>query len=546
MNTPPCFEPPAASIEMLIAVYPAAVLTLYSVITRSFPTLVTACSRSVYLAFVVMVSGLCLLAKKPTARAIAKQLGIVSHDALTRMLTHSCWTASLVMNALLNQALLSQTGSVLPSIMILDDVLIPKPCARWIAGAYWDWDHAQRRRTFGHRLVVVVWTNGLLVVPVAYALWHKRHSAYFLGAQAEWNDTQYQQFLTRFPTMSPLLEPLVRREAERVLLPLRDLMAWQKALIPKDAWAVIAEHAAVTGRRYRSKNELARCLLYLLVRKGLSCDYITFDSWYASKQNLNMLTRLGLLYVTAIPCSRKIETAHRPRFGDEVLDSPLRVEETAALFATRDYIPYPQERLRALRLRVRLQGVRHSASLVIITRQDWQGFLRKFLPATHPIHTQRRSPDPNVYLLTNAVEWSTCQVIRSYRTRWSIECVFREMKQSLGLGACQHRSLEAVTRHVALVMFAAVCLQLIRQQFIDAQPEQNISMTLGEVKKRLQSSVMISGAAIEPSGIFRGELRPMPRALFDQCTTLAGDVVIGNSGDMILKTTAIKEHYNDA
>lgn len=546
MNTHSCFEPPAASIEMLIAVYPAAVLTLYSVITKSFPTVVTACSRPVYIAFVVMVSGVCLLAKKPTARAIADQLGIVSHDALTRMLTHSCWTASLLMNALLNQALLSQTGSVLPSVMILDDVLIPKPFARWIAGAYWDWDHAQHRRTFGHRLVVVVWTNGMLVVPVAYALWHKRHSAYFLGSHAEFTDTQYQQFLTLFPAMHPLIDPLVQRDTERIVLPLNGLTAWQKALVPKKAWAVIAEHAAVTGRRYRTKNDLARCLIYLLVRKGLSCDYITFDSWYASKQNLNMLTRLGLIYVTAVPCSRKIETARRPRSVDDVIDSHRRVDEAAAIFATRDYIPYAQERLRALRLQVGLQGLSHSASLVIIKRQDWYGFLRKILPKNHPIHTHRCPPDPNVYLLTNAVEWSTCQVIRSYRTRWSIECLFREMKQSLGLGACQHRSLEAVTRHVALVMFAAVCLQLIRQHFTDSQPEQITSMTIGEVKKRLQSSVIISGGFVEPSGIFTGELRPMPRKIFDQFTNPAGPVVIGSSGLMMLKTTTIKGPYSDA
>jgi len=41
---------------------------------------------------------------------------------------------------------------VLPSCLVLDDVLIPKPFSRWIAGAYWDWDHADRRTVFGHRL----------------------------------------------------------------------------------------------------------------------------------------------------------------------------------------------------------------------------------------------------------------------------------------------------------------------------------------------------------------------------------------------------------
>lgn len=109
MTTHPCFEPPAASIEMLIAVYPAAILTLYSVITKSFPTVVATCSRPVYIAFVVMVSGVCLLAKKPTARAIAEQLGIVSHDALTRMLT------PFVLDGVLADECPGESGAVVPN-----------------------------------------------------------------------------------------------------------------------------------------------------------------------------------------------------------------------------------------------------------------------------------------------------------------------------------------------------------------------------------------------------------------------------------------------
>jgi hypothetical protein len=544
-NTALFSGPPMASIEMLVAVYPSAVVTLFSVITTSFPMLVTACSRPVYIAFVVMVSGLCLLAKKPTATAIATRLGVVSHDALTRMLTHACWTASLLMNALVNQALLCQTGSVLPSVLICDDVLIPKPCARWIAGAYWDWDHAQHRRTYGHRIVVVVWTNGIMVVPVAFALWHKRHSAYFLAPEAVFADSEYQQFLTRFPDMAVVLSPLMHTENDTHTLAVNEVKPWQRALIPKTAWSVIAEHAGVKGRHYRTKNELARCLIYLVVRKGVSCDFITFDSWYASKENLNMLTRLGLSYVTALPCSRKLASARRVQSGDEVITSSQRVDATAAMFATRDFIPYGREKIRAMRLLVSLHGLRHGAALTIIKRQDWHGFLRKILPTNHPIHKHPK-PAPNIYLLTNAVDWSTCWTLRSYRMRWLIECLFRDAKQHLGLGACQHRSLKAVTRHIALVFFAAVCLQLIRRQFAQSQPEHFTDMTIGEVKKRLQSQVLISGSCVEPSGMLSGELRPMPRETFERITNPAGPEVIGNSTLMVLESPAIKELYTDA
>ncbi len=537
--------PPAAHIEALIEVYPAAILTLYQVIMKGFPSAVTVFSRPVYCSFVVMVTGLCVLAKKPTSRAIAATLGVVSHDTLTRLLTHSCWNASLLLGMLINQALLISTGTVFPCMLILDDVLVPKPFARWIAGAYWDWDHAQHHRTFGHRIVVVVWTNGVIMIPVAFTLWHKRHSAYFLGTHATFTKAQYTQVLTRFPTMRPLLDSLIQYEAEQVVLPLNELKPWQKRLISKKAWAELASHAATTGRRYRTKNELARCLIYQIVRKGLRCDYITFDSWYASKENLNMLNRLGLVYVTAVPCSRKLSSAHRLRSHAEVMTSASRVDKVANTFATRDYVPYRQARLRALRLDVTLTGLTHPAHLTIITRQDWHGFLKRTLPDDHPIQ-QHSYPAPNVYLLTNATELSTYQVICRYRSRWAIECLFRDLKQHLGLGACQHRSLEAVTRHITLVLFAFVCLQLVRRHFVDSQPEQAANMTIGDVKKRLQTQVVVLGSTVETCGILTGEIFPMPRDIYEQLTYSAGSAVISDSTPIMLESSVIKELYNDA
>ncbi len=74
----------------------AASLVLFQVVAHAFPTLCTVFSRQVYRVLIVMIAGLCLLAKKPTARAIANVLGVVSHDALTRLLTHACWNASLL------------------------------------------------------------------------------------------------------------------------------------------------------------------------------------------------------------------------------------------------------------------------------------------------------------------------------------------------------------------------------------------------------------------------------------------------------------------
>ena len=537
--------PPVASIEMLIDVYPAAILVLYHVVTRSFPTLSSVFSRQVYRAFLVMVVGLCLLAKKPTARAISSALGVVSHDALTRLLTHTCWNASLLMGALLNQALLMTSGATLPSYLILDDVLIPKPFAAWIAAAYWDWDHVEQRKVFCHRLVVVVWTNGVFVIPVAFALWHKKHSAYFLNQTASFTHEEYTAFVEQFPHVRALLSPLVTFREDLVALAGGSLSGWQKQLIGKEAFAVIATHAA-NRHRYRTKNELARCLIYLVLRKGLRGEYITFDSWYASKENLNFLTRLGVVYYAAIPCSRKVTRAFRVTSATQVQSEPLSVSKLAATYTTRDYIPYPRGQLRALALFVNLPGLNHGAKLVIIKRRDWHHFLKQSLPSHHPLHKQK-DKDPNTYLLTNHIFCPTYEVINRYRRRWTIELMFRDLKQHLGLAACQHRSLTAVRRHIALAMFAYACLQLVRQEHLPSVTiHQHDHLTIGDVKKHLQSQVLGQLADTVSPGIITMVQRPMPVKVFEQITDSTTSTVISDYGFLTILSPDFKELDNNA
>ncbi len=533
--------PPVASIEMFTEVYPAAILLLFNVIARSFPTLTTFFSRQVYLAFIVMVSGLCVLAKKPTSTAIARVLGVVSHDALTRLLRHSCWNASLLMNALLNQALLLTTGSTLPSYFILDDVMIPKPFAKWIAGAYWDWDHVEQRNCFCHRVVVVVWTNGVLVIPVAFALWHKRHSAYFLNDTAVFSTSEYTEFAAQFPHVTPLLSSLANIHKNTVTLNLTALKDWHKELLGKEAFASIARHAA-NHHRYRTKNELARMLMYLLVRKGIDCQYITFDSWYASKENLNFLTRLGLVYYAAIPCSRKLTSAYRVSASTEVMSDAMQVKALASTYTTRHYTPYPRGHLRAMGLLVNLPGLNHGAKLVIIKHRDWLSFLKRCLPANHPIHKQKNK-EPNTYLLTNNIFCSTYDIIVHYRSRWTIEVMFRDLKQHLGLTNCQHRSISAVERHIALVMFAYVCLQLVRQDtcIFSADHHQSAQLTIGDVKKHLQSQVVVQLGSTVSSGMVAAIQRPMPKEVFEHMTEVTTSPVISNSGFLTMTMPHFKE-----
>jgi hypothetical protein len=57
--------------------------------------------------------------------------------------------------------------------LILDDTVIPKPFATAIAGLAWGYSSPDRTPVYGLSLVLLVWTNGTVRIPLGLRLWHK-------------------------------------------------------------------------------------------------------------------------------------------------------------------------------------------------------------------------------------------------------------------------------------------------------------------------------------------------------------------------------------
>jgi hypothetical protein len=285
---------------------------------------------------------------------MARLIGHVSHDALNRLADQ--------LKPLYDQmiiGILLVLESLSPGYLILDDVFIPKPFARYVCGAYPGYDHAQKRHVVGQRLVVLIWTNGVLCVPVAVAFWHHRDFV----------------------------------------------------------------------RRYRTKNQLARLLVYWAVRHHILCPYLTFDNWYASKQNLRCFTRLGLIFVTKLRYNAWISFDNTPH----------RVSWLTRFDA------------------------HYYAELDAYVRQfpvEYSGFGTGRLALVK--HDKHAEPDRTKYLFTNALNLTNREFVLRYRNRWTIECFFRTCKQSFGLGACQAQMMSQVLLHVRMVFLAYTLMQLLR------------------------------------------------------------------------------------
>jgi hypothetical protein len=355
------------NIDELIQLTPFAIVYVYRASLGLVATTLhwtSWCSSKTLLTVAVYLAGLTVLEQKQTQSRIARLIGHVSHDALHRLAEHlTPHYDQLIMGLLL------VLESLTPGHLILDDVLIPKPFARLMSGAYPSYDHAQKRHVIGQRLVVLIWSNGVLCVPIAFVVWHHR----------------------------------------------------------------------IFVRTYRTKNQLARILVYWAVRHRIPCTYLTFDNWYASKQNLRLFTQLGLVFITKLRHNAKLHYDH--------------TERHASWFRRFDAHYY--QRLEAY---VRQFSVEYSGygtgQLALVT------------------HDKHAEPNRTKYLFTNALDLTNQEFVRRYRSRWTIECFFRSCKQSFGLGACQAQMMPQVLLHIRMVFLAYTLMQ-----FVGDEPDRSVEQT---------------------------------------------------------------------
>ncbi len=199
---------------------------------------------------------------------------------------------------------------------------------------------------------------------------------------------------------------------------------------------------------YRTKLDLAEAMLKEVVGTGLRFGYVAFDTHYTAGRFTKMLGRLGLSWVGTL----------NPRTSVVWLGKRRQVRQLGC----------------SLRLRWRKRlGVRAAAVTVYAPKY---GRLR--LVVTRNRHGNYE------YIATNELGADLTSVALRKYSRWSIETVFRDTKQSAGLEACQCWVDAAMVRHVALVLLTFVVLQMLR-----AEPTESV----GAVKQRWQLQVASDG-----------------------------------------------------
>ena len=233
-------------------------------------------------------------------------------------------------------------------------------------------------------------------------------------------------------------------------------------------------HKEGTRPVYRTKNEIARTLLRWAIHRGIRPEYVAFDNWYASKENMKLIVKeLGLAFVTRLKKNAKLLWNGR-KLQARTIGRRLLAE-------ARVY---------------RLNGTVARATKVVLGELG----VMTFVVVKDDLDGQGVGVR---YLLDSTPRAGAARVVERYRSRWIIEVFFEDLKQHLSLASYQGRSVEGQTAHVALAFTGLVALDSLRKAG---------GLTLGEAAEAARRLVFARTARGECELV---SLQPAPAGALD-------------------------------
>ena len=102
-----------------------------------------------------------------TCVALAEALPTVSPDRLTRML-RADWSGQTLLESAFRTLFVCERG-----YLIIDDTVVPKPFATAMEDLAWVFSSQQGKPVYGFSVVLLIWTDGRVRIPLGIRLWHK-------------------------------------------------------------------------------------------------------------------------------------------------------------------------------------------------------------------------------------------------------------------------------------------------------------------------------------------------------------------------------------
>lgn len=199
--------------------------------------------------------------------------------------------------------------------------------------------------------------------------------------------------------------------------------------------------------KFRTKIEIAKELLKKAVSYNLPISGVIFDSWYCDEGLISLAKSLGIeSYVTEEKKSNLIVSD----------DSKTKMN----LFEFEKTIP--RDKFRPVTIYTSLLGEKKTyyAFCTTVRMNHLDGVKVKLVISYKDEKLDLGGDGEPAFYISNIIVWESKKILQTYAFRWSIEGFHRDAKQSLGLEDYQMRKINGVKRHISMVFFAYIILQL--------------------------------------------------------------------------------------
>jgi SRSO17 transposase len=223
-------------------------------------------------------------------------------------------------------------------------------------------------------------------------------------------------------------------------------------------WALYRRQAEceASGVEFISKPALAQAIVRAYEPLPGTQTYVLTDSWYASKELLELCGARGFKFIGAVKSNRKLKTSGHNRQVKQWLD----VLPQAALD------------------RVKVKEVRYKL---------WAAMGQLSCGSCVKLVINRRIGSKKWhFLISTDVDLSAPTIIGRYLIRWEVENFYRAAKQILGWGDYQMRDLVAIDNHVLLMMVTHAYLEIQRRHALEQATDDDIHFTLGDLQRQHQ------------------------------------------------------------
>jgi len=224
------------------------------------------------------------------------------------------------------------------------------------------------------------------------------------------------------------------------------------ALVYKDfllpLWAQLYHPKGTRGcGSFQTKITLAQKIVRALALP-ISCKlYVLADSWYWAKTLVLVCRKCGYHMISQLKSNSVLWIHGKKTNVTHLLD---------LLSSYREVSLFVYEKTKTLHIARFIGTIKGLGNVAIVVVKE-----------------KRKKP---IYLVCTNIHLPAIDIIKYYAKRWKIEQMIKDLKQRLGFGDYQVRDLQAIQRHVALVLLSYFILILLK--ILQWLKDKNISLDL--------------------------------------------------------------------